>query len=65
MAKLTKRQQLDALKRRVAVNVDDLDRRMSETEDVLLERRAAAQPSAAPLLPVLRRPKRPRRPAGT
>ncbi len=55
MAKKTSARDLDTLKRDIEAKVDDLDRRIAATEDLLLERRAAVEPVDAPLLPVLRR----------
>jgi hypothetical protein len=65
MAKKTSIRNLDALKRNIEANVDDLDRRITATEEWLLERRAAVQPVEAPLLPVLRRKRGPRKKIGT
>ncbi|MEO8480588.1 MAG: hypothetical protein ABI634_00165 [Acidobacteriota bacterium] len=65
MAKKTPQQHLDSLKQKIESRVDDLDRRIAATEDLLLERRAAVEPAEAPLLPVLRRRRSPRKKTGT
>lgn len=65
MAKKKSRLNLDTLKRNIEAKVDDLDRRITATEEVLLERRAAVEPVDAPLLPVLRRRRPGRRKTGT
>lgn len=51
---------LEKLKRTIEAKVEALDVRLTETEHLLAERQAAAEPADAQLLPVLR-PKRTRK----
>ena len=55
---------VERLKKEIEAKVDDLDRRIALTEEFLLERRAAVEPVDAPLLPVLRRRRAPRKKTG-
>lgn len=54
---MSKKRNLDQLRRELEAKVDALDARMTETEHQLLERRLAVEPVEAPLLPVLRKRK--------
>jgi len=63
--KKTSHQNLETLKRHISAKVDDLDRRMTLTEDILRDQRAAVEPAKAPFLPVLRRKRATHRKTGT
>jgi hypothetical protein len=53
------RRDVKQLHHEIEVKVDELDHRITETEQQLLERRLAVEPFEAPLLPVLKpRPKK-------